>query len=50
MCVKEAPKLSVPPAPLIVNAAAFTAPVNVAVAPLVFVIEIFPNVVKPPML
>ena len=46
--VKAVPKLSVPPAPFIVNAPPLTAPVNVAV-PAVFNIETFPEVVKPPI-
>lgn len=48
VCDKEVPRLSVPPAPLIVNAPPLSAPVNVAV-PAVLVIETVPVVVKPEM-
>lgn len=48
VCVKPAPRLSVPPAPLMVSAAPFTLPVNVAV-PAVLVKVVVPVVVKPPI-
>ena len=48
VCVKPAPRSSVPPFPLRVNAPPFTLPSNVAI-PLVFVIDTVPVVVKPSM-
>ena len=48
VCVNPAPRFSVPPEPLIVNAPPLTLPVNVAV-PAVFVIDTVPVVVKPSM-
>ena len=47
VCVSPAPRLRVPPAPLIVSVAPVTPPVNIALPP-VFVIETAPVVVKLP--
>ena len=47
-CVKDVPRLRVPPLPLIVSPVPLILPSNVAMPP-VFVIETVPVVVNPPM-